>query len=573
MKWSRETMSLDSAKLNSFENYTSYDIEYDIDINRKKLIIDNFENKNEEDISNYLFSKKASELGGITALSGFYYQLLVTIEYVIEMLEGKWDYVIMEYHDDVIVGKDKKVRYIQVKTSGETLVKINETPANGLYSRKLRKINNGKFLKLNSWVDKLFLNSFITPKKEGFENQFLLYSSYHFVKSRELDVDIYTGNKLYDAELELQPKGAIKNKLYKKLKLEDVYDDEGNKINFENYYDELPEELLKRFYIKTGRPLYEINLFKNDICKKFNEFLFNTNNDEEDSNISIVSSDIDHVIGYLFERCTDKTKLNRLIIKPQDLTTLISKLREKSYQKARQQFNIHESTNVFEKSINLIKEDFEESKNQNELNDIFHTYKDYLLSWVKNENGNITDLVNRLYVGTISSNFYDNIDIGIRNQGIRDLIKNSVTLTFTTAQPMKFDNRDFFLTKSSVEKSYSFYAMKKMRNHKFALEDIKNIIKQKKPLELLVLGDLPLNVVVQNYSDSNFIKVKEFEEVLDTSNNVENLRQTLNQSALKIRLYPGNILNEILINSSEENNLVNYINQNILRIENGEDDE
>lgn len=566
-------MSLNSDKLNSFQNYTNHDIEYDIDADRKKLILDNFEDKNEEDISSYLFSKKASELGGITALSGFYYQLLVTIEYVIEMLEGKWDYVIMEYHDDVIVGKDKKVRYIQVKTSGETLVKINETPANGLYSRKSRKINDGKFLKLNSWVDKLFLNSFITPKKEGFESQFLLYSSYHFVKSRELDVDIYTGNKLYDAELELHPKGAIKNKLYKKLKSEDVYDDEGNKLNLESYYDESPKDLLKRFYIKTGRPLYEIDLFKNDICKKFNEFLFNTNNDEEDSNISIISSDIDHVIGYLFERCTDKTKLNRLIIKPQDLNNLISKLREKSYQKARQQYNIHESTNVFEKSINLIKEDFEESKNQHELNDIFHNYKDYLLSWVKNENGNITDLVNRLYVGTISSNFYDNIDIGIRNQSIRDLIKNSVTLTFATTQQMKFDDRDFFLTKSSVEKSYSFYAMKKMRNHKFALEDIKNIIKQKKPLELLVLGDLPLNVVVQNYSDSSFIKVKEFEEVLDTFNNLENLRQTLNQSSLKIRLYPGNVLNEILINSSEENNLVHYINQNILRIENGEDNE
>ena len=76
-------------------------------------------------VDEYLLENDVSERGGGIALSGFYNQFIVTIEYIIGLLKGEWDFVLMEYHDDIIVGKENKVRFIQVKTSYNIKLKIS----------------------------------------------------------------------------------------------------------------------------------------------------------------------------------------------------------------------------------------------------------------------------------------------------------------------------------------------------------------------------------------------------------------------------------------------------------------
>lgn len=133
-----------------------------VDFARQEIIDQKIKDKTSEDIASYLVNLKPTETGGITAISGFYYQFLITLKYIIEMLEGEWDFVIMEHHDDIVVGKDKKIRYVQVKTSEKVNVRVTTSPARGLYSRSPKNIDGKKFEKFDSWIDKLLLNSNIT---------------------------------------------------------------------------------------------------------------------------------------------------------------------------------------------------------------------------------------------------------------------------------------------------------------------------------------------------------------------------------------------------------------------------
>lgn len=544
-----------------------------LDNKRKKILSDYFQKKSGEDIANYLFETRASELGGITALSGFYYQLLVTIEYVIEMLEGKWDFVIMEYHDDIVVGKENKVRYIQVKTSEKINVKVTQSPANGLYTRKTKTINKKRYKQPNSWVDKLFKNSLITKKSDNFDTEFVLYSSYHFIGS-SLDVDLYTGNKEFNEDLEIDKKGKIKNKLYKKLTNEKVYDDDGQEIEIESYYEEKLEELLKRFFIKTGPSLQDIKSFKLILCSKLNNILFQDFHDKTQKkveNITVAPSDLDHIIGYLFEKCTDKTALEKLVIRPEDLTELISDLREQTFQKANEISKIHSSIEAFEDAINLITDGFIDTKNENDIKNIFFEYNDYLNLWVKDEGGNVTDLVNRLFIGSKKGGFYKSLETGIRDTSIRDLFTSSVALSLISESNMKFDNSDFFLTKQSEleELTYSFFRMEPRKNSKKILQRIESIMRSKKPLELLVLSDRTIKIVIYNCSDLNFSKVIKNEFLFNIDIEIEGSIpiQKLNDTPFKIAMYPGQRLNDVLIHSLDEDDMHIFLTDNMKEIE------
>ncbi|MGR5879238.1 dsDNA nuclease domain-containing protein [Bacillus pacificus] len=104
---------------------------------RTALIKEKIIGKSSEEITDYLLSVPLKESGGLTAISGFYYQFLVTIEYFIELLEKKWDFLAIELHDDIIVGKDKEIRFIQVKSSYKPTQ--NPSDVSEFYNRELKK--------------------------------------------------------------------------------------------------------------------------------------------------------------------------------------------------------------------------------------------------------------------------------------------------------------------------------------------------------------------------------------------------------------------------------------------------
>ncbi|KIP29245.1 hypothetical protein BG10_1819 [Bacillus thuringiensis serovar morrisoni] len=286
-----------------------------IDPEREKVINQYFRNKKGEEIVQNLITAEVSETGGLTALSGFYYQFLVTIEYIIEMLENKWDFVIMEYHDDIVVGKDKKIRFIQVKSSQKIKLDVTESPASGLYRRSDKEINKQKFRQANSWVDKLLLNAALAKKSDGYETEFQLYSSYHFLRTSNYNFDFYTDNKIFNKEI------PVDDHLLKVLSKQ-IFNDKGQELSFVNECEENIEELLKRFYLHTGLSLQEIDKFQDHLCMNLNRIIFKGYGE----NVSIGVSDLYYIIGYLFEECTDKSNIERLVITKDKIVKLLENL-------------------------------------------------------------------------------------------------------------------------------------------------------------------------------------------------------------------------------------------------------
>ncbi|MEH7294515.1 DUF4297 domain-containing protein, partial [Priestia megaterium] len=94
-----------------------------------------------------------------------------------------------------------------------------------------------------------------------------LYYSYHFIKTRDYNLYIYTDNKGYDKVIPLD------DHLFKKIS-EPVRDKEGLPYIYENICGETVHQLLSRFYIHTGLSLSEIETFKHHLCMKLNKWLF-----------------------------------------------------------------------------------------------------------------------------------------------------------------------------------------------------------------------------------------------------------------------------------------------------------
>lgn len=215
---------------------------------------ENVVGKSSNEIAALLSNVIPEENGGIVAISGFYYQFLVAIEYIIDMLEDKWDYIFIEHLDDIVVGKGNTVRFIQVKTSNNVTMGATTSPASDLYLRS--PIAGRTERKNNSWIDKLLSKAELLKRKDGYTTQFQLYSSYHITKTSGFDFDAYTGNSNYDMDIEdtdhllLKVSGPICDK-------------NGECYNYEIKCGEKPQELLRRFYLHTGTGLQNLVVFEN----------------------------------------------------------------------------------------------------------------------------------------------------------------------------------------------------------------------------------------------------------------------------------------------------------------------
>jgi len=140
--------------MNNEENMETTLVEVISEFQSGAVIIDNDDIETEiEIIKKALLNKQLSEgdLGGLKALRGFIYQYLVAIYYMIEIAyEDKWHLLTFELLDDIalINNKEKRVRYVQVKTKREDNTVRTLTIGDDLVKR-----SDGK---LNGWIDKLF---------------------------------------------------------------------------------------------------------------------------------------------------------------------------------------------------------------------------------------------------------------------------------------------------------------------------------------------------------------------------------------------------------------------------------
>ena len=515
-----------------------------------------FRNKNMDEIADYLIATEGAETGGLTALSGFYYQFLVTIEYIIEMLEGKWDFVIMEHHDDIVVGKNKCIRFVQVKSSQKVKLNVTDSPASGLYLRKNKKIGEKYFRQANSWVDKLISNAEIALKSEGYETEFQLYSSYHFIKTLYYDLDHYTDNRNYDKELD--EGDHLLNKM-----IEPVFNEDGEAYSYIESCGESEKDLLKRFYLNSGVPLQEIEVFQNHLCVKLSKVLFK----EYGQNITIRPDDLKLLIGYLFEKCTYKNNIDMLLITEENIKPIIDEIRNRAFSGASDTVSQHDSLRIIDKVITELISKTDGFIHSLEIQNLMYEYKEYLDLWVQADNGDIKSLLERLFEGTNKTVTYSKLTEVNKEESLVELFTIVVMLNAGEDSKLEFHNNESLIIKKAegLKCIYAFLRLKVAKKKEIAIERLQSIIRSSSVEDQFYFLESNLNVVIQNYNDRAFNSLERIEiktEEIDVSEFKE--YQKLNEVPIIVSIIPGTYLKDDLFTGLDEEESIKVYLKNIL---------
>lgn len=523
--------------MESIQRIIDYHLENseDKDPDRQELLDTQITNKTSEAIATYLTNVPPGEIGGLTAISGFYYQFLVTIEYIIEMLEGKWDYVFMEHHDDVVVGKGNKIRFIQVKTSEKITLDVTESPASGLYGRKNKKHNGVTLLRNNSWVDKLISNAELAPKSAKLKTEFQLYASYHFTKTGNFDFDIYTGNKGYNLAI------PLKDNLFEKIS-KPVWDKDGVPYDYEESCGETIKQLLSRFYIHTGSSFSEIDLFKNHLCMELNKILFKNIG----PGITMQVEDLHMLIGHLCTKCTYKNNPGVLLITRESVEDILSEVRTKSIAAASIATNKHDSVQVTIRVVEELLKEYEESEHINFIRDKLYTYRDYLMEWISN-GGDIRQLLERYVDGTTRTTIYSRLGDTNRESRLQKLFCVVLILTLGRDSFLQFtSNKGILSTQCETTKEiFSFLSLERKKKLAVGLEKLESILQSSDPEEHLFWLDKEIHIIIQNYNDREFTFSRK--QVLNVRKKIvvplleDDVK--LNEVPLTANIIPGDMLN------------------------------
>lgn len=240
---------------------------------------------NSEQVMIHLQRYSPEEIGGQTALRGFYYQFLVAIEYLVDVLNNHWDYLALEFHDDIVVGKEDMVRFIQVKTSKRMVENVTNTE---LYRRKVLKRIDKK--SNNSWVDKLLSNSRLFQGLP-ITIQFELVTNFSMMNTDNVNIDIYHKSNF---SKEIQDNDY----LYKQLS-ETCFDKNGEEICYEDLCGLSLKEMLGNLRIITKSQLSD---YIHVVCNKLSESI----------GLLVRKENIDMIIGEMCLMC----------INPEDPTVL-----------------------------------------------------------------------------------------------------------------------------------------------------------------------------------------------------------------------------------------------------------
>ncbi|OMF22097.1 hypothetical protein BK133_27175 [Paenibacillus sp. FSL H8-0548] len=480
------------------------------------------------DLIDELLNLNPDEIGGRTALAGFYYQFLVALEYVIEMLDGKWDFVAVELHDDIIVGKENHIRFIQVKSSQKTHMKVSET---GLIDRKKKTIENVDILVNNSWLDKLLFKAKHFPPS-SYKTEFELITSYIILKNdRGFELNHYNSNVNFGIEL-ADDDGLLS------FMTEEIYTNDGQKIDTVSDLGESIKEALSRFRIEKKGDLPGIQRYINYLLVEFSkriqkEFLMS-----EDHFFSL--------IGILMNKCARVGNNQVLVIRKEEMDGLLQNMHDNLMHGADQVVRRHGSVTAIEKAFDSLCHQLQAIDHYPDIEADIFSYKKSLLDWVQN-GGSIRQLINRYIDGKENSMIFKSIDEVDQNNRLIELFSANLLLIFIYEDMVKISKKySSFLVKEISKRHLSFLSLGRMDTLEVGVKKIEDIIlNHTEPLQQLELIHQPLKTVLQGeFRGRNSEKL--IHEIKEVEPEVSELGSTQDISKVNIvlEIIPGGKLKE-----------------------------
>ncbi|TNV69739.1 dsDNA nuclease domain-containing protein [Trichococcus shcherbakoviae] len=239
---------------------------------------------NTNGIEEILLQTETDDDGGVTAMSGFYYQLLVTIYYMIEMFHGKWTNIVVDHHQDIIAYNDTTVRFIQVKTKNKPHCIVSDTAA---YSE---------------WIPKLLSNQ-VMFEGHDYKLEFELVSNCFFLKAPKVCRDF---EQFYE------------NDNFKNGFIEgDLFDRTIEKMSEYKLDEEKVARGIKAFRVKRIDPASIKKILCHDIGECFNNYY-------RADDVAI-----DMFISYLFKKCYFPESASIQIVREKDSEELLALIRNR----------------------------------------------------------------------------------------------------------------------------------------------------------------------------------------------------------------------------------------------------
>lgn len=333
--------------------------------------------KNAEDITDFLntlMEKPPEETGGQNAITGFYFQLLCTLYYLAEVIEGKWDYIILELHQDIIVGNESTVKFIQVKSQvlqdREPLVYVTDTK-----------------LYLEGWIQKLLCMAQFFPKGQGVNTNFELITNYMIKNSKTVKMEHYLYNNKYQLEIDENDDLLKKVKKYKNRGVDEGFD-------FERDCNESIQDLLSRFSINPKAINHEeFHDFLATVSYKLGKLI--------NKSAGVPLEDLNFLLGELCYRCNHTTEGSLLVIEKEEANELLQLLKERASQNLKGFFANNNNDSLIDEIITSFNDEFLGIDNADligQLQDEFESFRYELKKWA-NEDISVIEMVHRYLEG------------------------------------------------------------------------------------------------------------------------------------------------------------------------------
>ncbi|MBZ6489534.1 dsDNA nuclease domain-containing protein [Priestia aryabhattai] len=398
-----KTLSIQEEVKEIKQNKSEYNKEQQYILENEILVNDSehIERKSRE-IYNELLSSPTREDGGRNALFGFYYQFLVAVDYLIDVAEGKWDFMAYEIHDDIVLCKDnaeeKIVRFVQVKTSKNYSLLHTST---GLSSRSKKTFGEGdtkQELRINdSWLDKLFINAELFKDRSEIKQEFQLVTNFTFYvptpsrkEAQTKNINHYRSNTSF-GEILINDDDPFYNNLR-----ENVVDLKGEDYIYEDKTGMSIKQLLSRTNISER--VDHLNSYQDGIAKRLGDMI--SRKMKTTGGATVLDEDINWLIGEMCSNCAQREDKLVLFVDQKKANELVYKLLQHS-KKYSEAFNeivgnkkfIDEAFERFALGIN--KEHPEAIK---DLEEIMLSAKKMINNWIQND-GDILQIVSRFITG------------------------------------------------------------------------------------------------------------------------------------------------------------------------------
>jgi hypothetical protein len=447
------------------------------------LVINNkCKGKSKEEIIEFLdilLTEPPEETGGQNAITGFYFQLLCTLYYLAELLEGKWNFLIIELHQDIIVGNESTIKFVQVKSE----VLPDRKPVKVVSETELYR----------GWIQKLFSLARLFPKGNEVTTQFELITNYIIKDSPRIKVEHYLYNNRFDQNISDEDHILQKVNKYKTYGLEEDFD-------IEKACNDSIKNLLSRFSInpKAINP-GEFEDFMGLIGNKFGRLI------NESAGVS--PRDLNYLLGELCYECNHSNQGSLLYIDKERAYGFLESLKKRASENLEGFYTANNSNYLIDEIITNLNENYLQlpSPIREQLEDEIENFRIQLKQWAS-EDISIVEMVHRYLEGKSFSLSINKLKPMKLKQRAEEIIKTLFILNIVFNKDIKFSKKFKGILIKEVSNAYvSILGLDMDQTLEEGIQKLSSILEKSSDEEKIYILMKNNHTIFQGDHDEDFI--------------------------------------------------------------------